>query len=326
MSENQLFTLKLLGLSAEEKQRFDAILSLAEMGLKQSWQIIEQDNANFFILSYRLKNKLANKIPIERCIFYTSQTIEDSVNILPVDSHNTPRLRALIELFNQLAKQPSPLPTETTTPQPPTTNQAIADKCFNPQQGLLSYLLKTTKEIQRFSLHNQENLYVHLENKYYYSASPLDKLTAYFNSPTEMQCKILSENQFTAETHSLSAQPLNNLIYYTTLNIAQGLPPKQYTANMIVRLKRWPNLKLSDCQEFIRIATFMQSNSTNLATVAEKTATPLSFVYNFYNACQLIGFIEYNQEEETVFKETNSETKSLLSQISQRLNELSNEK
>ena len=327
MPKQKPITLKLIGLNAGEKQRFEAILSLAEMGLKRSWRLVEQDDANFFILSYRLKEKLTHKIPIARCIFFTQKTIEDSVNLLPVDIHNTPKLRALIELFNQLTEQENTLKPETIIPEPASaiTTEPSTTPYFDPQQGFLHYLLANTQDLKCFSLDNHTKLYINFKEQCYFSRNKLNELTTFFTASTEMQCQPLSHNQFTAETHALLAQPLNNLIYYATLTIAQGLPPKQNSPEMIVRLKRWPDLRLSSGQEFIRMATFMQSNATNLATIAERTITPLSIVYNFYNACQLIGLIEYPQVSTPFIKKNNSDNKNLFSQISQRLDELSNE-
>ena len=123
----------------------------------------------------------------------------------------------------------------------------------------------------------------------------------------------------------LKPQSLSSLIWYATFQSSQGRKLKGYAKGQIVHLKRWPDLGLPGCRQLVHLAAFMQSNQVDLETVAEQTQTPLEQVYNFYNACEMIGLIQQGDYTEVHTKTINTEKRSLLTKIGKRLSQTSSQ-
>ncbi|MGZ8190157.1 MAG: hypothetical protein ACXWTS_02895, partial [Methylococcaceae bacterium] len=107
MKENKVLTLKLIGFSGHKTEKFSAIFNLAEHRLKQNWQIVDTDSADFFILTEKLKSDQSsylNSLPPERCLFCSStENATDNNNVL-VDINRIPRLSSLIQALNRIAE------------------------------------------------------------------------------------------------------------------------------------------------------------------------------------------------------------------------------
>jgi hypothetical protein len=104
---------------------------------------------------------------------------------------------------------------------------------------------------------------------------------------------------------------------------SQGRLLQGSSADKPVRLKRWRDLNLSDSQELIKLAAFMQSNAADLPTVSEKTGVPIPLVNDFYNACEIVGLIEQSPKADIHNKQLNPEKVGLFSKIRSRLNKAS---
>jgi hypothetical protein len=104
---------------------------------------------------------------------------------------------------------------------------------------------------------------------------------------------------------------------------SQGRLLQGSSADKPVRLKRWRDLNLSDSQELIKLAAFMQSNAADLPTISEKSGVPIPLVKDFYNACEIVGLIEQSPKTDLHNKRLNPEKAGLFSKIRSRLNKAS---
>lgn len=91
----------------------------------------------------------------------------------------------------------------------------------------------------------------------------------------------------------MAARPLSELLWYATLCASEGQLLHGCRADTPVRLKRCPDFS----QLFHRphdpmLAAFMFGESAPLTAVAEETRVPLPQVFDFYNACAILGLID----------------------------------
>jgi hypothetical protein len=117
----------------------------------------------------------------------------------------------------------------------------------------------------------------------------------------------------------LSANPLNNLIWYITFKASQGRLLEGNYPYDTVHLSGWPNLRLPEARNFIKLAAFMHSNTLPLVEIAKMTRIPLPQVFDFYNACHLIGLVDKGHAVKIHQKEMDPERQGLLQKIRDRL-------
>ncbi|MGZ8190163.1 MAG: hypothetical protein ACXWTS_02925 [Methylococcaceae bacterium] len=347
MEKNKLLSLKLIGFSEVETEQFSAVLDLAERGLQQSWRIVETVSADFFILAEGTEAEQINSLPYECCLFCTSEVSAGSENSLLIDStKRVPRLRSLIELLNRAAilriGQRSDEPAakgksigvkkstepefiqEDIEPDKLKSIGQVVEVFFNPEQGLLKYLLQTNSQPFSLALKSQtdnSDIYIHPSHKTYYCKTGLEQLSSSFSSEIEWLEKTISEAELDAaiKQTSLLPQPLSNLVWYVAFKSSQGRLMQGHSGHDIVYLTRLPDLGVPECRKFVKLATFMKKNAVPLDTAAIETNTSLAQVYDFYNACQLTGLIEKATETKIHQKDLNDEKQSLLARIGNRL-------
>lgn len=317
-------TLRLLGFSAADKARFSSILTLAERGLKKNWKIISTMDADFFLVKEQLipqldEHEVLKRLPRQRCIFIRHQP-----EALPIGGHqlywgeaDVPSLRLLVEFLNQVSLQPLE-----PTPAPAATVEALF---FDPGQGLVGQLLAPSTTARAFKLpaeHRDLTLLVDTDNKRYYANVSLEQLAPYFFAP-DLTVAPLTADQLAGQiaAQNLSAQPLSHLLWFATFSCSLGKVIKGYQRGDIVQLRRWPDVNLPGCKRFIKLAAFMHSNAADLDTIHAKTTIPLEQIYNFYNACQVIGLIVKANAQELHDKPMDSEQKQLFARISRRLDQ-----
>jgi hypothetical protein len=330
MEENELITLKLIGFNEESRNNFCAVLTLADRALNKKWQITQQDEADFFLLSVQSsatanRDKLLKGLFAERCLFCTKDKTTQE-NELQVDENHLPRLSMLVALFNKISAQRNLAAKPLTIEQKPHLSNSTfnAETFFDPHQGLLGYVLAAKHELMLVNVKNQPQqtaLYIDTDKNVYYSKQPLEQLDIYLvNSDTvniTPASKIEIKNIVTLE--SLKPLPLKNLIWYIVMKTSAGRPLKGHAASTIVTLKSWPDLRLFKCLDYAKVATFMKNNSAPLKIIAEQTTTPLAELNNFYNACYLIGLIESKNQIEINKKNISPERLNLLNKIDARL-------
>jgi len=356
MSQDSI-NLKLVGFSEFEAQNIESVLSLAERGLLKKWRLVTDPPVNYYLLPESLNARMNQEdslkaLPRDRCIFASkeeSNADSESADMwLLCDSRSVPRIRSMIELFNllcedTLTERRNQGPALRTVEVPPSNVTPIAEavaqvaaapirgETFIPRQGFIGQLLgaadKTGLLIYELNIPNSPGrIYVYPEQQVFYSPASLDLLAPFFTAdPNLISCTTRNgvteaELERLSEAEDLKPYTLRSLLWYGVFKSSQGRLLEGSAADKPVRLKRWPDLNLSDCQDLIKLAAFMQSNAASLQTVAEKTGIPIMLIHDFYNACEIVGLIEQSSEADIHNKQLNPEKVSLFSKIRSRLN------
>ena len=353
-SNQSFISLKLVGFNEEDSAKFKSILSIAEFRLDIPWQIVDSVDADFYLLSSRLRNQMdqnaiLHSLPREKCIFCTHDKIDNDDNELILAGDNIPSLVSLVLLFNRLTQTgtasisqvnnftpPDPQPTRVdyiSTHYSHESSEPIEKAIlkvkiafFDPEQGLLGQLLSNEDNFTFFNLNNtagSSKLYINVTDRTFYSSNKLEALDGLFSSDESLIPQSLTENELQQVilNEGLKAQPLDNLIWHITFNSSQGKIIKGYNPNDIVHLKRWPDITLPGCRSLIKLAAYMQSNAANLETAQQKTRFSIEQINNFYNACKVIGLIEQADQTDMHEKSLNDEKLQLFAQIGKRLNQ-----
>jgi len=329
-------TIKLVGFNQAQTEQFSAILTLAETRLKQSWQIVKSPQADFFLCNEKhLSNLLNAGIAIERCLFYSGD--HDFKNPIAVDTNQIPLLTSLVSVLNEagvrlpppalnlkpITTQPPAAPNlKPTATQPPVRQTPIAETAFSPSHhGLLNALLKSQSGGSIFIQTGSIGLCVDPSNNTYYCPLALTQLDPHFNADSSPQVRPINASELQAfiDKAQLIPQPLSNLIWYVTIKTSQGRLLQDSSPDDMVHLLRWPDLAMPGCGDFVKLAAFMHSNTMSLIEIAQLTAYPLEAVYDFYNACHLIGLIGKGETVQAHKKTTNPNQQSVLKKIRDRL-------
>ncbi len=329
---NKAFGLGLIGFNEQQKEIFFATLSLAESRLEHAWQIVDWERADFFLFSTEKSQSesfiVEKNLPIERCLFCSEQDLRAS-NELLTDAKKTPRLGSMIVVLNQITstqslsdKTSSDLVTVIPTSIPNSDNNS-----FDPEQFFLKHLLQNAPELFACSFSSptgSNELYIDLVGKVYYCQASLKDLGVCLGVEDAIAIHIVSQTEWDGvlECTTLPARPLNNLIWYVAFKLSNGRLLRGHSSQDSVYLTRWPDLGVQDCGRYVKLAAFMRNNAVCLTEVAEKTATPLAEVYNFYNACYLIGIVEQTEQPETCAKILDEGKQQLLTKITNRLKKI----
>jgi hypothetical protein len=168
---------------------------------------------------------------------------------------------------------------------------------FDPNQGLLGYLLQPKEHYLVITLDNQIDclaLYLNMNKAVYYSHNTLEQLNAYLTARDNLFIKSYTAEEFNEciEAENLKSQALKTLIWYAAITLSAGRVIKDHDNNAVVSLKSWPDLRLPKCMDYAKLAAFMKNNAATLEVIAEKTGIARTDVHNFYNACYLIDIID----------------------------------
>jgi len=91
----------------------------------------------------------------------------------------------------------------------------------------------------------------------------------------------------------LSPKPLGELLWLATLSVSKGRLLQGCRTDDPVRLKHPPDFSVLPHQDsHLRLAEFMRESNADLPTVAKHTGVPLAEVYDFHNACAMLGLVE----------------------------------
>lgn len=323
---NQMITIKLIGFSPQQTENFSAILLLAERRLQQPWKIVETMSADFFLVSEKARHETDSclSLPRDHCLFYSSTKYTEDAQILLTDSHGLPRLRSMIDALNNITAQAAASNATAEVPQDARTEQGF----FNlEQQQLLKQLLHTeTQQLTAYTLQTpseQVIIYTYPPKNIYYCALDLTQLDAYFTVQV-VSIQTLNETVWRECISTLSPKSLRNLIWYITFKTSQGKLLQGHADTDIVCLNNWPDLGLAPCRNYMKLIAFMRHNAVPIAEIAANTQVCLQEVYNFYNACYLVGFIDKKNSIEWCRKQHHQ--RDLLDKINGRLKEINAQK
>lgn len=334
MEENKLVTLKLIGFNEDERNSFSAVLTLANRALKKTWQISDQAEADFFLLSVQSsatanRDNLLKGLFAERCLFCSTENTIQMENELLVDNNHVPRLSVLVALFNKISAHPDSVAkmkvSESTSQVSSSARTATSSESFfDPQEGLLGYLLAAEYAQFIVSVKAQPQytpLYIDTIKNIYYSKNALEQLAPYLAGSEKLNIKPTSKAEIEnlIATESLKPCSLKDLIWYIVIKTSSGRLIKGHSTADVVALKSWPDLRLFKCLDYAKVATFMKNNAAPLETIAAQTEMPLAELNNFYNACYLMGLIETRNQIEINKKNISPERLDLLHKIDARL-------
>lgn len=325
MEEKKLVTLKLEGFNEQKRNSFHVILTLAARALKKQWQVVDNDGADFFLLSVEAarNQELVKTCPLERSMICATKNDLQTEHSLLVDEKHLPSLSALVALFNQISANFNP-GSEMKVVEPATQTATSTEEFFDAQKGLLGYLLAAKHEQLIVSLSNRADypvLYIDTEKNTYYSQNDLEQLDPYILASEALSVKSCSkqeiENVVTSE--NLKTYSLKDLIWYIVIKTSAGKIITGQLKTDIVALKGWPDLRLFKCLDYAKVAAFMKNNAASLETIAEYTRMPVAEINNFYNACYLVGLIEKRNQQQINKRDIPAERLDLLAKIDARL-------
>jgi hypothetical protein len=186
---------------------------------------------------------------------------------------------------------------------------------FNPSFHFAGLIQKAIADgaARRCFLPGSPEVYIVPAENIYYTASPgieaLDPLCA--AAPFDLTVEVLPDwrrgdgnemvqvgrawirKQTPGAPSHLSPRPLSELLWYATLCASRGQLLQGCHADDPVRLKRWPDFStLHHRESYLVLAAFMAGETADLVEVAENTGVPLPQVFDFHNACAVLGLIE----------------------------------
>lgn len=344
-------TLKLMEFDCCEADQFAAILFLAGRGLHHEWKVVSNDEeeADFFIFPQKPSEwPSLSGSPSAHCLFYANDDTDD--NHILIDNSGLPRLNSLIRTLNKAGEGFAPalprlgfsenkIPMATKHTDVPLSAQtgAIGIKPFSngfdgaffdshaafSPQGLLKLLLASKTACVLIKIDNT-CIGVDGTKGFYYSSLTLEKMALFFSSekftapPLTKQINP-SEFQQMVSQAQLPPRSLNGLIWYAALNASQGRLLEGESPEDIVHLLRWPDLGIPGCGNYVKLAAFMHSNMMKLADIATATRYSTESVYNFYNACHLIGLTKKCDAVQRYQKTVDTGQRQLLEKIRDRI-------
>lgn len=99
--------------------------------------------------------------------------------------------------------------------------------------------------------------------------------------------------QADAAAAGLSPRPLAGLLWLASLSVSRGRLMQGCRADDPVRLKRLPDFSaLPHRESHVRLAQAMHEVGGDLPSLARRTGLPLGEVYDFFNACAVLGLVE----------------------------------
>jgi len=226
---------------------------------------------------------------------------------------------AVSESTPEIPEQPiSPDPVK---PAPVSEQFADGHPVFYPNQGLLKALLAAKTDLTLIVINYEVDLWLDPIAGLFYCWADLEQFASFCAPAIPLSVKPVSQKvlQDNIAKHKLSPNPLNNLIWYTAFKASQGRLLEGNSPYDTVHLSGWPNLRLPEARNLIKLAAFMHANTLPLVEIAKITKIPLPHVFDFYNACCLIGLVEKGHAVKIHQKEIDPERQGLLQKIRDRL-------
>lgn len=304
------------------------------------------------------QDAILSGIPDGRCLVYAQEKRYGN-QILLNAGEQLPSIKSLIEALNYAQNQAIPnvpavpitqaaatdsweiAATPSAAPEKPTTQAGLngnahptattaqaspplvgTDHFFDPEQGLLKALLAFKESPVWIAINKETNIWIDPIQGFYYCHKTLEDLVSYCQpddsqllihqiSPIELQMIVIKDE--------LVSKPLNDLIWCAAFRLSKGRLLVGHQPEDAVHLGNWPNLRLPEGRNFIKLAAFMRNNTLSLPEIAQMTGQALGDVYNFYNACYLVDLIEKNAAPQYHEKPMDEERRDLLDRIRGRL-------
>lgn len=113
---------------------------------------------------------------------------------------------------------------------------------------------------------------------------------------------------------------LDHLIFLAALMGSRGRLWIGASLDAPVRLKRWPSLRsVPNYSDYVGLVAFMNGNTADLKTIAERTSVPLGQVIDFHNSCMALDLLEIRDATVLQEKPVDPALRSLFGKIAQHL-------
>jgi len=169
---------------------------------------------------------------------------------------------------------------------------------LHPKNYFFGNLLQAGKDnaCRVITLRQLPSLYLSPTDNFYYFKGSAGELSDYiFALPQYLKEAVVTKQklQTLLKKEELShSQPLDALIVHAILEVSQGRLLEGHSAEQTIKLTARPNLdKFPMLAPYSQIAEFAFQHPSSLFQCAEELKTPLSLLYDFYNACHLLGYI-----------------------------------
>lgn len=201
------------------------------------------------------------------------------------------------------------------------------EKTFTPQRYFLGLIQATIKEglPRKYSLSGSgcADIVVLPEKNLYYSSAKLEELTAIFEaSADKIKISLINLKKLDNIMDQLMAKsrPMDDLLWCAAFAGSKGRLLTTANADEIIQLKYWPDIAhLPNSAQNLPIAAFLNGNAAHLNTVTEHTQIPLPAIYNFYNACETLGYLDKGVPARIQDKPAHTPDKDLYNTISATL-------
>lgn len=199
------------------------------------------------------------------------------------------------------------------------------DSLFAPSRYLLGLIQVTMREgiVRKYAWQGCADIIVIPDKKLYYSSAELQDLKPFFEAPARnIKVSLLDINKLDNIIDQLIAKsrPIDDLLWCAAQYGSKGRLLKSADPDTPVRLKYWPDIAhLPDYRQYLPLAAFLNSNATDISTIAEQTQTALGVVNNFYNACVTLDLLETASEIILQDKQDNTLDHALYENISKTL-------
>lgn len=176
----------------------------------------------------------------------------------------------------------------------------VEDKYFLPEHYFLGIVQKSIQTGKIYHCKTPCNINIYLfpaENSYFCSLNISDLSSLFLIYIDEIEIKEFSEKQLNQETEHMKRKVITDLLWYSTVIASQGRLMKNRHRSEIIHLKYWPDISYINISEsYLVIAMFMQCNKLDIKRIAAYTEQKITDVIDFYNACHVLGLINYNEE------------------------------
>lgn len=355
MQGTQKLHLQLSGFSSSEADNIHSIYALAEGRLDQLWVLSEHAGGDVRLVRDQSLLSQENTPCIYCCPAHTPlPERKGSVWPLPVDTNHVPLLSHLVRVLSEIdeyldqhqaqSESPSPgqsgqddqrltqnqsseaavehapasdiAPVAADMDTPGTSRRAAKEQVVGLLQALESLAGEQESILIRYE--TGEQVYIALGSEQYLFEQPLDVLGHCLEQQAAFDILPCTDADY---PDAVKPEPLAHLRWFIALKSSVLHGPERFSGKT-VRLRRWPDMGLPGCQSLIRLAAFMQSNEASLETISEKTGMSVQQVCAFITACEQEGLVLFGAGSEEIFeKPIDSGLRSLLSQISRRIND-----
>ncbi|MDD5275724.1 MAG: hypothetical protein PHR16_06550 [Methylovulum sp.] len=180
----------------------------------------------------------------------------------------------------------------------PVKNTVPLTRPLYPRNYFFGLLLQAKKDsaCRVIKRNKQTSLYLSpSENSYYFTGSAADLLAYCTASPQYLEETVVTKQRLAKILKSgkeLNAQPLDELLVYAIIEVSQGRLLEGHFPEQAFKLTQLPDVnKTPTLVNYKKIAEFMHKQPGNLFEVAEALQIPLSTIFEFYNACYLLGYL-----------------------------------